>query len=831
MSNLDVSLRLKMVNQLGAGASAAKKDLAGVKEAASKLGSGSGAAKLGTDLSKAGAGAKAAKRDIADLKAATDRLGASSGIQRFNEGMAKGLRDAREQLKVRERLARQTEREQQRASAAAAKAAAAEARAARANPGMGAAAALGAGVLARRLIAPLGGAYLGKKALDSSVGFEAGMAEVAKKVDINGPGDLAYLDKLIRRMALDLGIARTEMAGLTAEAGASGVAFADLEGFMKLTGKAAIGWDMVPREASQALAEIKTGLRMTIPEMEVLADKINALGDNSAAKERDIVEMFQRSGAAAKASGVDIDTSLAFLTGAKAMGIQPEIGARWWGVFTSKFAAGFKGKQSGEALKELGLDEKTLAAGMRSKPFETLMDFMERLEKSPNKTKLAVALLGNEWFDETLRISQGLDEIRKQRDMLRDPTKWRGSLDKGLAIQLGTTKNHLERLKVLASEVGDRLSHWALPPINNGIEWLIEKFDALTNKSTVFSRNMAWLQGRFPQWFGPKEAGPAPDKAPDNNPWAGLAQKRTAQASALQAEADAAAKEADAAPTKTADDKKKQAALKQRADTLRRLAAGERRSAGMSAARDSTGQEEGDAMAAGMRAKRAADEGAWSDQVDALLFERRMLKDKVVEGRSRSALQSQFAFKQADDKARQHLGTDQVDRADRLATLYAGLAAQQRVAGDAKSTPRARVEARANVSRLQNDLKEELGKGDLDEPLRRAMERYIRTLNQEGSKAVDEARKIAEELIRTLSIEAHPKITPQYQTGGGFGGEPTSPPPTPGKQSSLGGSSTTVHQHITGADPRAIARASQREQDRAIRQANAGALHDLGSWA
>ena len=63
-------------------------------------------------------------------------------------------------------------------------------------------------------------------------------------------------------------------------------------------------------------------------------------------------------------------------------------------------------------------------------------------------------------------------------------------------------------------------------------------------------------------------------------------------------------------------------------------------------------------------------------------------------------------------------------------------------------------------------------------------------------------------------------------TGGGSSGA------SPGKQSTLGGPSTTVHQHIRGADPRAIARAAQREQDRAVRRAVAGSLHDLGgSWA
>lgn len=830
MTNFDVSIRAKFVNQVGPGAKATKRDILDLKSAADKLG-GASAGRLGQDLVKTGAGAKAAKRDILELKAATDKLGTSTGIQRFQEGMAKGLRDARETLKIREQMARQAEQRRRQEEKARRREAVAD------GGGVSSAAAFGAGALARRMLAPLGAAYGAKKALDASVDFEAAMAEVRKKVDVNSPTDLQELEGRIRRMALALGIARTEMAGLTAEAGASGIALVDIDRFMTLTGKAAIGWDMAPREASQSLAEIKTGLRMTIPDLEILADKINALGDNSAAKERDIVEMFQRSGAAAKAAGVDVDTTLAFLTGTKAMGIQAEIGARWWGVFSSRLASGFKGKQASSALKALGLDEKTLGAGMKSRPFETLMDFMERLEKHRDKVKIAKNLFGDEWFDETLRVLQGLDEIRKQRDLLRDPSKWRGSLEKGLDIQLGTTKNHFERLKVLASEVGDRLSRWALPPINDGIEWLIEKFDAITTKSTVFSKNMAYLEGRYPDWFGKKEAKPTPEKEPDNNPWLGIAGKRTSEASALQSEAEAARKEWKNAPEKSKTDKKRKAELKAEAERLERRAADVRRSAGMAAARDMTGLEEGRSMATGMRDRKRAEDRAWSDEVDALLFERGVLKSKVGDGKGqgRAALSQKHDLAKVDEKLRAKLGGADIDQIARLTEVFAGLAAQKKVATDPAVSPTKRVQARGNVERLEKELdqlKEKFSAGGIDEAGRQAMLRYIDVLSTEGDKAVEVGQRIADELKSKLEFVARPRIEPSV-TGGGFGGESgPAAPASPGKQSSIGGPTTTVHQHIRGADPRAVARASQREQDRAVRRSVAGSLHDLGgSWA
>lgn len=814
MTNLDVALRFKML-KVGDGAKAVEKDLKGIKGAADAIGKGAATGKLGADLAKVGAATKTVKRDILDLKSATDRLGTSDGIRRWRGDLAKGLAEAREALKVRRQLhleAQRAAREERRAQREAAKAAE--------RGGVGTAAAMGAGALAGRVLAPLGVGYAGKRALDAAVDFEAGMAEVRKKVNFNNPEEFARIEATIRKLAMDLGIARVEMAGLTAEAGASGIAVEDLERFMKLTGKASVGWDMAPREAAQAMAEMKAGLQMTIPELEVLGDKINALGDDSAAKERDIVHMFQVAGAAAKGVGVDMDTSLAFLTGAKAMGVQADVGARWWGAFTSRLGAGFKGKKAKEALAELGLDEKKLQAAMKAKPFETMIDFMERLDKAKNKVAISKNLFGDEWFDETLRVVQGLAEIKKQHAMLGRPSAWSGSLDKGLQVQLATTKNHFERLKVLSGEVGDRLSRWALPPINSGIEWLIGKFDELTTKSNLFSQNMAWLEGRFPSWFGKAEPTPEAEKAPDNNPWRGVAAKKMEVARGTSAEAEALRKEA--AGTR---DKKKRAALEARASHLDQLAAGDRRAAGMAAARDETGIEDGVAFADGLRARQAAERTARLDRTEKLFWERRQLKGQAV-GRSRAALQAQAELRKNEEELRGLTGMEDVDRAGKILTLLEGRAAQKRIASDRNATPRARSEARASVGRLEDELYQNLAAAPLGESAKKAFGEFIQVLAAEGTKAVDESRKIAEEMSRVLSFTAHPTIAPiGAPPGGGAGGA------TPGKQSSLSGP-TVVHQHINGADPARVARAAQREQDRAIRSARAGALHDLGSnWA
>lgn len=358
----------------------------------------------------------------------------------------------------------------------------------------------------------LGGLYGGAQATRSVVGgtvgqavtFEKAFAQVRKKVDAPDEAGFQALEQRINRIAIEYGLARAQVAELVAEAGAAGIAFGDLERFMRMTAKAAVAWDMNPQEASQSLAYIKSATQMTIAEMEVLANKINGLGDNSAAKERDIVEMFLRAGAAAKAAGVSFDVSLAALTAVRSTGLQPEIAARWFSAFTGGLRTIEDGTaKSKEGLKLLGLDAKKVADGMKKDALGTMLDIFERLEKAPDKATAAIKIFGKEWWDETSRAGQALPELRKQLEYLKSG-KWSGSLDKTLGIELATTANHLERFKALVSEIGDRMGRWALPPLNSAIDGLIKKYDELkerlANKPAKVdpSEDPQWLDGQDP---------------------------------------------------------------------------------------------------------------------------------------------------------------------------------------------------------------------------------------------------------------------------------------------------------------------------------------------
>ncbi|HUN13046.1 MAG TPA: phage tail tape measure protein, partial [Rhabdaerophilum sp.] len=92
---------------------------------------------------------------------------------------------------------------------------------------------------AGRAAIALGGYYGVRGAVRATVGqsisFEKAMASVRKKVDAPDEAGFQRLEETINRIATDYGLARAQVAELTAEAGASGIAFQDLERFMRMT--------------------------------------------------------------------------------------------------------------------------------------------------------------------------------------------------------------------------------------------------------------------------------------------------------------------------------------------------------------------------------------------------------------------------------------------------------------------------------------------------------------------------------------------------------------------------------------------------------------------
>lgn len=484
--DMRVKMILDLIARTGGGARKAKSDIQGVKDAAKGLDGAKGGQRLNRDFLNLSSSSRQAVRYLRETKTAANQLGTSSGPKKLGRDFLDLSRNAKAAGREIDQVGR--------------KAAQAQARAARAHaaqPRKSAAAGSEAGkdggttlfggtkALVGGYLGIQGARMAGRATVGQSISFEKAMAEVQKKVDgMDDPAELRKMEQAVSKWAIAYGRAREEVAALVAEAGAGGVTLKDMPEFVRINLAAATAWDATADKTGNALAKIRAATQWSNSQLEEFADKVNALSDAGAAKEMDVVEMFQRAGAAAKTANVDFDASLAFLTAMNNVAMAPEVASRAFSAFAGNLrTATAKPARVDEGLKMIGLSAKKVEKGMKTDAVATMIDVLERLEKSADKAKAAIKIAGEQWWDEVARSGQALPEIRKNLEIVNEPNRWKGSAQKNLNIQLALTDTHLKRLSALASEVGDRLGRWALPGINEGIEKIIAGFDALDKRA------------------------------------------------------------------------------------------------------------------------------------------------------------------------------------------------------------------------------------------------------------------------------------------------------------------------------------------------------------
>lgn len=340
-----------------------------------------------------------------------------------------------------------------------------------------------------------GAAYAGRevvrRTVGASVSFDSAMADIKKKVDLPEGRDWSDIEREIDRAAMTYGRSRAEVAAMVANLGASGVGFEDLPEYTEMAIRTGVSWDMAANEASAELMRARAGLGWTEEQLRDYGDKVNALGDASNALERDIAEMFGRASGGAAAAGVSTDVTLAGLTALNSVGVQPEIASRFFSQFSAKLAMA---SSDPEKWKAAGLDGNAVTKGMQTDSFKTMIDVLDQIASKANAAELAVDIFGEGWWDEAMRLRRAIPEWKRMMDLLNDPSRWKGSQQAALNVELATTQNHLNRLLATAEKVGDALGRWTLPHINVGADSIVQWIDSLGSRATVLDAFMERLR-------------------------------------------------------------------------------------------------------------------------------------------------------------------------------------------------------------------------------------------------------------------------------------------------------------------------------------------------
>lgn len=319
-----------------------------------------------------------------------------------------------------------------------------------------------------KIATQMGGlAVVTRQAMD----FETAMAGV-KKVVNGTPQQMNALTATIKDLAVELGMTAGEVANMAAMGGQLGVPIAELDRFTQMAGKMAVAFNMTADEAGNAAAKLANVFGIPILQVEKLGDAINTLGNNTAAKESEIVEAMLRIGGTAKQFGLAEEEAAALSAALIGLGKSPEVAATGINALLTKLqTAQSAGSDFQNALQSIGLSADEMADSIAKNPQIALSGFLEKLSQLDDRQRsmAAVKLFGAEYVDDINALVGSLDTYKDALGLVADKSKTAGAMEKEFKAQLATTAKQVAQAKAELANLAITLGTHLLPIISSAV--------------------------------------------------------------------------------------------------------------------------------------------------------------------------------------------------------------------------------------------------------------------------------------------------------------------------------------------------------------------------
>jgi len=329
-------------------------------------------------------------------------------------------------------------------------------------------------------------------AIGQAIKFESSMADVKKVVE-GTPQELAALRGELLELTRTIPMTANQLAAIAAAGGQLGIAGQDMTAFVTVTAKMATAFNMSAEEAGEAIGKVKTLYGLSISEIEHLGDTINRLGNTTAAKEKDIVDVMLRIGGSAKQVGMGNDQAAALASTMLSLGMQTEVAGTAINAMINRLQTGTSmGGVFQDALAAIGLNAKEMAAQISTNPqqaIDTLLTSIGQLN-GLKQAEVLTGLFGREHQDEIARLVAGVDSYRQSLADLGNQVNVVGGMSKEFEERAKTTENQLQLLKNSVNEAGINLGTVFLPairgiiaPLTDGIQLLGDFAEQFPNLS------------------------------------------------------------------------------------------------------------------------------------------------------------------------------------------------------------------------------------------------------------------------------------------------------------------------------------------------------------
>lgn len=316
----------------------------------------------------------------------------------------------------------------------------------------------------------------------AAIDFESSMADVKKVVDFDTPQQFKEMGNDILEMTKTIPMAAQDLAQIVAAGGQSGIAREDLTGFAESAAKMGVAFDISAGQAGDMMAKWRTAFKMNQTEVVDLADKINYLGNTTAASAPLISDVVTRIGPLGEVGGVAAGEIAALGASMVGSGIQSDVAATGLKNMILALTAGESATKSQVgALNELGLSAEDVAQGMQDNAKETILKVLNAI-RGLDKVKQASVLsdlFGKESLGAIAPLLSNLDGVQDNLNKVADSSKYAGSMEgefsarsETMANSLQLAKNNMEAFKIA---IGNGLIPAMTPMISlltQGVKWV-----------------------------------------------------------------------------------------------------------------------------------------------------------------------------------------------------------------------------------------------------------------------------------------------------------------------------------------------------------------------
>lgn len=338
--------------------------------------------------------------------------------------------------------------------------------------------------------------YALSEPIQQAMKFQSAMSDVKKVVDMTGDEFKAMSSDIIA-MSQRIPMTAEEISKIVASGGQAGIDKSELLDFAESAAKMGVAFDITAEQAGDMMAKWRTAFKMGQSDVVVLSDKINYLGNTTAASADKISDVVTRIGPLGDVGGVASGEIAALGASMVSTGVESEVAATGIKNLVLGMTAGEGATaRQAEAFASLGLDASEMSKRMQVDAKGAILDVLSAIKQMDKASQANVLkdLFGKESISAIAPLLSNLDALQDNFNKVGDATQYTGSMEAEYAERSKTAENAMQLMKNAVNGLSIELGTGLLPILTEGVQGVTEIVKAF---GSFMSEHPALAQGIY----------------------------------------------------------------------------------------------------------------------------------------------------------------------------------------------------------------------------------------------------------------------------------------------------------------------------------------------